>query len=54
MLELTIACTAFALLGALPPNERQRARARARTGATGGSLTDQLSALRKAGLVRRR
>lgn len=52
MLELTIACTAFALLGALPPNERQRARAR--TGDGGGSLSDQLSALRKAGLVRRR
>ncbi len=52
MLELTIALTAFALLGALPPNERQKARAR--TGAGGRSLSEQLSSLRQVGLVRRR
>jgi hypothetical protein len=52
MLELTIACTAFALLGALPPNDRQRARAR--TGSGGRSLSQQLSSLRQVGLVRRR
>lgn len=52
MLELTIACAAFALLGALPPSERQRARAR--TGTGGRSLTEQLSTLRQVGLVRRR
>lgn len=52
MLELTIACAAFALLGALPPNERQR---KARTGTGGGrSLTEQVAALRRVGLVRRR
>lgn len=52
MLELTIACAAFALLGALPPNERQRARSR--SGAAGRSLTEQLASLRQVGLVRRR
>lgn len=52
MLELTIACAAFALLGALPPDKRQRARAR--TGTTSRSLTEQVATLRQAGLVRRR
>lgn len=52
MLELTIACAAFALLGALPPDERQKARSR--RGTAGRSLTEQLSSLRQVGLVRRR
>lgn len=52
MLELTIAVAAFALLGALPPKERQR-KARAGTGA-GRSLAEQVACLRTVGLVRRR
>lgn len=51
MLELMIACAAFVLLGALPPDERQ---SKVRTGTDGRSLTGQLASLRQVGLVRRR
>lgn len=52
MLELALACAAFALLGALPPTERQKRRAR--EGLAGHSLTGQVALLREAGVVRRR
>lgn len=52
MLELALALGAFALLGALPPTEHQKRRAR--KGIAGHGLTEQLALLREAGMVRER
>lgn len=52
MLEIAIALGAFTLLGALPPTERQKERAR--HAPTAGPLRQQIAALQRVGVMRRR
>lgn len=52
MLETTIALLTFAAFGILPPTEEQRSRDRRGTGAA--PLREQVAALRRVGLIRRR